>query len=700
MKGRKALAIMVAGFALLSSATAAAAQQRAWTPEAPAWDVWTKNDVPIKMSDGVTLRAAVGVPMPRGASEPRPGDSFPVLVEQTPYRKDGGLFTVDSAFVGRGFAFVVVDVRGTGSSQGSWDSFGAREQQDGPEILNWVLHQRWSNGRLGLMGASYLAINQLLTLEQTGSFTEPDSQATVEVGSVLGHVQAIFPVVPMSDAYRDVTYHGGNLDDAFIVPWLGLVTALGLPPPHQISNGNPSSFQDAINVWYGHGTGATQFQVPTAGSALTGGDASYDGPFSRLRSPIVNIERVHVPTFMIGGEFDIFQRGEPLLYQALHVPYKKLIIGPWIHLQGAQASSLPADGLPNLQTLQLAWFEHYLKDVDTGIDSGPRVYQYELKGTDDSHFVASADYPIRPWTPSNLYLVEGRSGSAVSLNDGLLSWNPPAGTGSDLLPYVPTGTGCSRTTFQWGDASTAQAGIHAFPCETDERPSELQELTYTTPILTQPLTIDGPINVHLVAESPLERNITFTVRVTDVAPSGMSTQLSAGWLLASLRAEEQNPVTLTAQGKLLRVYHPFTPDSVQRIGSGPTAYDIEVFPTYATFQPGHRIRLDIGTGDTPHMAPSAPNQAASAGSFFLVDRNSNDPSYVTLPTMGGAVVSAGSFAGSAGSAGSGTGNAAAASQLPFTSAPAAATPQPLAAALLALLLVAGAGATWVRRRRH
>ncbi|GAC1577823.1 MAG: CocE/NonD family hydrolase [Candidatus Dormibacteria bacterium] len=637
---------LLAIVSLAAVPVAAGATPPSWSPPAPTFGTgYVLRNVEVPMSDGVVLRANIGIPTPLNASTPAPGARFPVLLSQTPYRKDGGLFTVDPYFVGRGFVSMVIDVRGTGSSRGNWSSFSPREQQDGPEIVNWISRQSWYDpGKgVGFIGASYLAINQLLTLEQVGTFVDPGSHATVDMQRVVrDNVRAIFPVVPMSDSYRDVTFHGGNLDDAFMVPWLGLVTALGAPPASQLSNGNPSDTQDSINVFYDHVSGAAQFQVPSVAAAMTGGPFDYDGDFSQVRSPIRHIDRVKVPVFMVGGEFDIFQRGEPLLFKALDVPYKKLVLGPWIHLQGSTASTLPADGIPDLKTMELAWYSHYLQGVDTGITSGPQVFQYELKGTSASHFVGSQDYPIRPWAPTNLYLAEGSSGSAAhAQHDGVLSPSPPKVAGSDTLLYTP-GTGCTRTTFQWGDASLAQVGINAFPCETDERVSEVAKLTYTTPPVSSPQTIDGPINVHLVAEAPTGGNITFTVNVADVAPDGTSTQLSAGWLLASMRAVEGNPATLTVDGKLMRVFHPFTKASEQGVPSGPVAYDIEVFPTFATFDPGHRIRLDVGTGDFPHSAQSVPNLVNSAPSLVL-HRDPSNPSYVTLPTMAGGTLGVTSF---------------------------------------------------------
>jgi putative CocE/NonD family hydrolase len=687
---RPVLAAAVAVLAVCAGAPVAAPAHAttAWQPEAATYDVVTLTDIPLTMRDGVILRANVGIPVPKGTTAPVAGQRFPVLIEQTPYRKDGGLFGVDSYFVQRGFAFVIVDVRGTGSSQGQWQSFGAAEQADGPEIVRWTAKQSWSNGTAGLLGASYLAINQFLTMEQDNAPTDI--------------VKAIFPVVPMSDSFRDVTFHGGNFDDAFMAPWLGLVTGLGLPPANPATSGNPQDIAYAGSVLSDHLQGATNFQAQLVPQVIVGGPRAFDGPDYRINSPIERVDRVHVPTFIVGGEFDIFQRGEPLLYSRLNAT-KRMILGPWVHLEGSSAGSLPADGIPDLHTLQLQWFDQYLRGENTGEEQAPRVLQYELKGQNPSHFVASPTWPMPGMHPVNLYLDGTTSGSATSLNDGSLVSAPPSAAGSDMLVYDPTGTPCSRTTFQWGDASTTQAqgngGTNNVPCENDERPNEVHELTYSTPALAKPVTINGPINVHLTAENPLGRDSFFTVRVTDVDPSGASTQLSAGWLLASMRATVPSTWSMAQDGELLRPFHPFTAASQQTPPAAPTAYDIEVFPTYATFDTGHRIRLDIATGDAPHTVQTVPGQAASAGALFNVDRGGANLSYVTLPMIAppGAASGIGAAippSASAPHAGAPTTTSTSPAGIPNTTAPAPGT----AVAIVALAMIPAAG-LWRRRRR-
>ena len=62
---------------------------------------------------------------------------------------------------------VIVDARGTGSSEGQWESFDDREQRDGLEVVQWAASQPWSDGKVGLFGPSYMGLNQLLTRPST-----------------------------------------------------------------------------------------------------------------------------------------------------------------------------------------------------------------------------------------------------------------------------------------------------------------------------------------------------------------------------------------------------------------------------------------------------------------------------------------------------------------------------------------------------
>ena len=190
----------------------------------------TDNDVFITMRDGVRLAANVYRPDTPG--------KYPVILTQTPYNKNSSLGAANEYFVKRGYVHLVVDVRGTGGSEGVWDSFGESEQKDGYELVDWVSKQEWSDGNVGLWGASYSAINQLLTAAQ-----QPPA------------LKAIFPIVPMADTYRDILMSGGMMNTGFIPLWMGLVTSSGLlPPTYTLSD--PI---DASTLLLGHAGSTTGF---------------------------------------------------------------------------------------------------------------------------------------------------------------------------------------------------------------------------------------------------------------------------------------------------------------------------------------------------------------------------------------------------------------------------------------------------------
>ena len=78
------------------------------------------------------------------------------------------------------------------------------------------------------------------------------------------------------------------------------------------------------------------------------------------------INRVKVPTFLVGGEYDLFQRGTPLLFENLRkrgVP-TKMIIGPWDHLEGSSGADVGKAGHGTLAELQLRWFDRYVRGIE------------------------------------------------------------------------------------------------------------------------------------------------------------------------------------------------------------------------------------------------------------------------------------------------------------------------------------------------
>jgi putative CocE/NonD family hydrolase len=571
----------------------------AWKPPpAVASSVVKQTNIPVRMSDGVVLYVDVVRPA-SSQGQPLPG-RLPVLLTQTPYNKNTpSLNFEDDYLVEHGYVQVIADVRGTGSSEGTWDSFGAREQRDGYELAEWARRQPWSDGSIGLHGTSYGAINQFLTAEQ-----DPPG------------VKAAFPIVPMSDAYRDVTFGGGEIDSSFIPSWLGLVTATGMLPPTYAA----SDPFEAAHVLVEHSGGALSFQASQILDSSTGGSAAYDGPFYRLRSPIDKIGRDHIPTFIVGGWFDLFQRGEPLLFQALRrqgVP-TRLVMGPWYHITAGQG--LPAQGVPTLDELELRWMNHYVKGIpDPGLSKLAPVTYYE----NGSGRWRTAD----GWYASDVrFRALHLSGPASPQAPGSLSSTPVRGTQSpDTLIYNPATGPCSRSSVQW----TAGAGSGT-PCETDNRINDATSLSYDLAI-KRSLHLLGPMTARLWVSSQGGRDSLLTARVEDVSPSGQATQMSAGWCAISLRALDRSR-TVYRDGLMTQPFHPFTENSVLPVPSGkPVEVDVEIYPTGWDLLPGHTLRLTLQEADTPHLTPSLPMEENSIGATLSIYHDSRHDSELVIP---------------------------------------------------------------------
>lgn len=568
-----------------------------WMARDATYQVIVEKDVRVTMSDG--MRLAVDVLHPATDGQVVPG-RFPVLLTQTPYNKgvSGVNFRTDY-LVTRGYVQVIADVRGTGGSEGVWDSFGTREQLDGAELVAWAASQPWSSGDVGLHGTSYAAINQIFTAAQ-----QPAG------------LRALFPIVPAGDVFRDIVGTGGQMNVEFIPLWLGLVTGLGLLPPTYAAT-DPVG---ALTTLAAHAGNALNFQSGTVLRAMTGGETSFDGPFYRQRSPIEVVDRIEVPTFLAGGWFDLFQRGTPMLFERLHargVP-SRLVMGPWYHITPAIESGLPRDGVPTLDELELRWMDRYVRgDADPGLDTDTApVTAFRL--LDDGYQTFSE------WPPAAVhYEAFHTSGPAVAgIQAGSLRATAPAVDTLDSLAWQPLGGLCSRSPFQWGTYGPRQP-----LCEEDERANLIGGLTYDLP-LTEDLTIAGPISLTLDVETN-DRDAFIVARLEDVAPGGAVTHLTTGWQMLSMRALS-NGRSVWEDGLLARPYHPFTRASQLGFASGERyQVSVELFGTFARIPAGHTLRLSLQSSDTPHLAPSIPSLSNLVGSVLSVH-----PSTLALPILG------------------------------------------------------------------
>ncbi len=595
---RRALAVAVLAAAALAAGTSTASASVALC------------DVPITMSDGVVLRANIYLPSTTGR--------FATVLTVTGYNKNAGSPTGECAnstsviaggeagLAEKGFAVMVLDDRGTGDSGGKWDSWGERTQLDYKEVLDWIQQQGWSDGSVATTGASYMGITSLLIAEADA--------ARVKEGKPRA-VKAVWADIPMADAYRDVTFQGGSVDSGFIPLWLGLVTALSDLPPTSAQE-DP---QEAATNYIEHLVGNAEFSVAHILGAALGEEDAYDGPFYRLRSPVVRASEITVPVVITGGWWDLFQRGEPLLWESLkNSKDRVLFMSAHYHI-----TSGPEYEDPNIKE---EWFSHWLKGTKNNVQKTSKVNLYPINGT---HWEHLKKFPLPKTKYERLYLSGESSGSApLSVHDGSLAGAPPKTESGDAAPLLPASSPCSRETAQW----TAGAASNPI-CDTTNNTYEASSLTYSTAPLAAPEKIEGLLKTNLWA-SLSTSDATLVAVLSEVEPDGKSEQITAGFLQASLRATDPSLATYGPKHIVTRPWHPFTKESQQAVTPGqPTEYEVEIYPTGVVVPAGDRLRLTIGTANTFTGTPAVPTLGQELGGTITLLHGGGHDSYVQLPVV-------------------------------------------------------------------
>jgi putative CocE/NonD family hydrolase len=618
------LAPVLAGVALGAAPAGAAAAA------APPYGEAVERDVAIRMRDGVVLRADVYRPA-RPDGTPAPGP-FPVLVSETPYGKEAGTAGLDIAsghrpyLVRRGYVQVIVDVRGQGGSQGSFQLLGPDEQADSREVVLWASRLPGTTGEVGMTGESYLGIVQLFAAAAMGP------------GSPL---KAIFPIVTPADPYRDLTFSGGLLNiesDAALVAAYG---ALQVFSPLAQAAVNPAAGASLPAVLPDRVADVLRgFSAATITDVLAGGDRAYDQAYwGDHRKPVDVAAQVvanGIPAYLVAGSFDVFQRGTPLLFAALQNAWagrratapmapRQKVTGRYQLLVKPEYHTTVDAGEPDLDELQLRWFDRWLKHRDTGIErTSTPVHLVEPDGTRRE----ASRYPLDQAPPRTFFLGDG----------GALTRRPPtAAGGADVLAFTGATLPCDRSTEQWA-LGALELALRPFglgdPCAgQDLVPASIGpgQLTYTTPAFAADRVLAGPIAGRLYATSTA-RDTAWVVKLSDVAPGGRSVDQTQGALLGSHRALDGRRTWRGPRGLPLVPYHPHTKAAKRAVPPGRVVrYDVEVRPAFTTIRKGHRLRLTLLSSQSPHLLPLPEDLLALAGGVARVQRTPAAPSSLLVP---------------------------------------------------------------------
>ncbi|HEX7740330.1 MAG TPA: CocE/NonD family hydrolase, partial [Marmoricola sp.] len=324
------------------------------------------------------------------------------------------------------------------------------------------------------------------------------------------------------------------------------------------------------------------------------------------------------------------QRGTPLLFENLdnrHVPVK-MVIGPWNHLQASGGTGFDASGYGTLNEMQLRWFDHYVKGIaDPALNSDIAAITYYQQGTGKwlttKHWVG-ADRHAQTYKLSGTAKTAGAAGS--------LTTGTVTGGTSSVYP-IPVAGLCTRSTDQWTAGLMGEVPLPN-PCNTNNSFNDKAGVVFSTAPLTKQFAFQGPINAHLFVSSNSGDGM-LSVTVEDEAPDGTVSRLTGGWQVISLRQLDKSR-SRYLDGTLIQPYHPFTKASKHKLGKGQIAsVDVEIFPTGAAIQKGHRLRIAVQAFDVPHLLPTLPD-AASTLTVLKVYDSAKYPSSLSLPALGAA----------------------------------------------------------------
>lgn len=509
-----------------------------------------EKDVGIAMSDGVVLRANVFRPADDG--------NYPVVMAMGLYGKDvhfrdgfsaqwetlkkiyPGLDTDGSSgrflrwemvdperWVPDGFVVIAIDSRGSGKSPGYLDPYSPQETRDYAEAIDWAGVRPWSNGKVGLIGVSYLASKQWQV-----AALQPK------------HLAAIIPWEGCCDFYREWARHGG-IRTRFPIDWWPRQVTL-------IQNGQGDTrYRDADTGELPTGDALSLEELARNRASHPDEilDHVLDDDWYRARTP--DFSRITVPLLSAAnwGGAGLHLRGNIEGFLAAASDHKVLSFHDGTHFESFY--------LPDYVALQKRFCDRYLKDIDNGWETEPRI-RMAVRRPDGITPRPENEWPLArtEWTP---YFLDAEAGTmAVS----------PPGTAS--VEFQAMGDG---VTF------------------------------YTAPFEAE-TEFTGPITARIfMSSSTTDLDVFATLRLFDPDNCEVSfigaheeTPVTRGWLRASHRKID------AGRSLPYRAFHGH--DEIIKLTPGEiVALDVEIWPTSIVCPPGYRLALTIQGRDFQYETP-------------------------------------------------------------------------------------------------
>jgi putative CocE/NonD family hydrolase len=544
------------------------------------------HDQRVPTRDGITLSADVYLP--------RSGGALPTIVQWTPYESTRERFIVWGVwFARRGYAAVVVDVRGRYESEGEFYAW-TKDGVDAHDTLSWVAEQQWSNGRVGTWGRSYGGLVQWQLAH-------------------LGHpnLQCMAPQVIHDDYFWDGYFTGGAFQLALTLGaaalWSSALSLITGPSARDIVL-NDRVFRhlplieldeyvigrrvDYWRDWWEHQTNDEWWHQ------------FHHRP-----------DEVEVPIFQQGGWFDPYCGSHLRKFAKIgtRVP-NRVLMGPWSHEEEVETFRGDVDFGPRSVTVirdhELAFYDRFLKDEGNDWEERSPL---ELFVMGVNEWRGEREWPLPGTEYTRWYLRRG----------GALSRDEPAGDEpGDRYDYdpedpVPTYGGVNSVLTMTQGAETP-----ILPGPRDQRVLEARDdvLSYTSEVLERDLEVVGPVEMVLYAVSSA-KDTDWIVRLSDVHPDGRAIFITEGIIRARYRGGTDG-------------------DTIELLEPNEVAeYRIRCYPTANVFARGHRLRLDISSSSFPRFSRNL-NTGEDVGTGTRIEiahqtvlHTNRYPSHVVLPVI-------------------------------------------------------------------
>lgn len=589
-------------------------------------DVEVRENVMVPMRDGVKLATDLYLPA-------KLDGRLPVILTRSPYNKTGSK-KHGEYFAQHGYVFVAQDTRGRFGSEGIWHMM-TDDGRDGVDCAAWIAAQPWSDGKIGMLGTSYVGGTQhAMALEKTPQLS------------------TVIPVDAVSNPGRQSMRNAGAFEMRF---WNWIMLNAGKGSRAARDPGTAAVLKEMADhradylplLPLRRGTTPLKLSPEYEDWLVEGMSHGANDSFWEQNNILDHPERYKdIPVYLVGGWYDSWAGNTTANFQALTKTLKSdvyLIMGPWIHGQQAKSSHGQVDfggdaAIADELAWRLEWYDHWLKGKDNNVGQGApfatkvRVF---VMGTGDGHktdkgllFHGGAwreehEWPLTRAKATNYYFgasgVLGTSAPTAKAASTSFTFDPKQ-------PVPTIGGNISSGDGLMVQGARDQRGAADILNWTNPLPLSARNdiVVFQSEPLAHDLEVTGEIEVNLWASSSAP-DTDFTAKLIDVYPAstdwpgGFDLNIGDGIVRARFR-EGLREEKLMQPGKV----YPFT---------------IKLYPTSNVFKKGHRIRVDISSSNfprfdvNPNTGEPLNNHRHMQTAVNTIIHDAEHPSHIVLPVV-------------------------------------------------------------------